>query len=114
MSFMAVFAPVLLAILGAMAARAADNLYEFNVNPVAPIAGNWSGFGNFGYHEQPDNYSQYRFGWPGLIYRATDWLQLWGGLDSYYTDNYHSADTLELGGKAGASSWSMVSSRMSL
>jgi len=57
-------------------------------------------FGNFGYFENPD-YSKYRFGWPGLIYSAKPWLQFWGGLDSYYTDNYNSANTLELRPFAG-------------
>lgn len=75
---------------------AADEVYQFNVNPYAPIAGNLSGFGNFGYYGQPDNYSQYRFGWPSMLYKANSWLQFAGGLDAYYTDNYQSADTLEL------------------
>ena len=92
---------LLLTVFGLTAARAADNTYEFNVNPIAPIAGDWSAFGNFGYYEQPNNYSRYRFGWPGVIYRANDWLQLSGGLDSYYTDHYQSADTLELRPFAG-------------
>ncbi len=58
-----------------------NNVYQFNVNPYYPILGNLSGFGNFGYYGQPDNYSQYRFGWPGLVYRANSWLQVVGGLD---------------------------------
>jgi hypothetical protein len=90
-----------LAIFKVTVARAADNTYEFNVNPVSPIAGNWSAFGNFGYYEQPNNFSRYRFGWPDFIYRAKDWMQLVGGLDAYYTDNLQSADTLELRPYAG-------------
>jgi len=78
-----------------------NNEYQLNFNLYAPIVDGLSGFGNFGYYGQYDAYSKYRFGWPGLIYRVNAWLQLWGGLDSYYTDNYQSADTLELRPFAG-------------
>jgi hypothetical protein len=78
-----------------------NNEYQFNVNPHHGLTDQIDMFGNFGYFEQPSNYSKYRFGWPGFIYGPKDWLQLWGGLDSYYTDNYNSADTLELRPFAG-------------
>jgi hypothetical protein len=73
-----------------------DDEYQFNLNPHHGVTDQLDVFGNLGYREQPDNFSKYRFGWPGLIYTPARWLQLWGGLDSYYTDNYDSADTLEL------------------
>lgn len=85
-------------------ARATDdenNEYQLNVNAHAGITDRFSTFGNFGYADNPSDYSKYRFGWPGLIYRANAWLQLSGGLDAYYTDNYQSADTLELRPFAG-------------
>lgn len=75
--------------------------YQFNINPHHEIADHLSLFGNFGYYENPNDYSKYRFGWPGLIYGPKDWLQLWGGLDAYYTDTYGSAGTLELRPFAG-------------
>ena len=85
-------------------AHAADNhvsdVYQLNLNPNHPIADRLDMFGNFGYYEN-SNYSQYRFGWPGLIYHVEPWLQLWGGLDAYYTDNDHAADQLELRPFAG-------------
>jgi hypothetical protein len=80
----------------ALAGPEDNNIYQLNINPHAPIIGDLSGFGNFGYYGQSDTYSKYRFGWPGFVYRVNPWLQLVGGLDSYYTDNYNSADTLEL------------------
>jgi len=99
---MAAFGILFLLSLWLSLARAADNEYQFNFNPYAPVAGNLSGFGNFGYIYQPDNYAQYRFGWPGLIYKVNLWLQLCGGLDAYYTDNLAQADTLELRPFGGA------------
>lgn len=75
--------------------------YQLNLNPHHEITDQLDVFGNFGYFEQPASYSKYRFGWPGLIYGLKDWLQLWGGLDSYYTDNEDSADSLELRPFAG-------------
>ena len=81
--------------------RGADSdLYQLNVNPYHPITDQLSMFGNFGCAENSDS-MKYRFGWPGLIYRVEPWLQLWGGLDSYYTANDNSADTLELRPFAG-------------
>jgi hypothetical protein len=80
----------------ALAGPEEDNIYELNINPHAPIIGDLSSFGNFGYYGQNDTYSKYRFGWPSLLYQVSPWLQLIGGLDSYYTDNYQSTDTLEL------------------
>jgi hypothetical protein len=85
-------------------ARATDdenNEYQLNVNAHVRLTDRFSSFGDFGYYRQPDDYSKYRFGWPGLIYRATAWLQLSGGLDAYFTENYESADTLELRPFAG-------------
>ncbi len=85
-------------------AHAADDpvsdVYQFNLNPNHPLTDRLDMFGNFGYYEN-SNYSQYRFGWPGLIYHVEPWLQLWGGLDAYYTDNDHAADQLELRPFAG-------------
>jgi Protein of unknown function (DUF2490) len=75
--------------------------YQLNLYPHYDIGDKLSVFGNFGYSDDPGNYEKYRFGWPGLIYSATDWLQLWGGLDAYYIDRYNSANTLELRPFAG-------------
>ncbi len=79
---------------------AGDDTCEFNFNPYHPLTDRLSTFANLGYYENSD-YSEYRFGLPGLIYHVEDWLQLWGGLDSYYTDNYDAANELELRPYAG-------------
>lgn len=75
--------------------------FQCNVNPHHSLTDQLSMFGNFGYFDNPNDYSKYRFGWPGLTYAATRWLQLWSGLDAYYTDNDGSADSLELRPFAG-------------
>jgi hypothetical protein len=36
------------------------------------------------------------WGWPRLNYSPYDWLQIWGGLTTYFTENVHSSDKLEL------------------
>jgi hypothetical protein len=94
-----------LAVAPALSVRGADaeenNIYQLNLNPHHEVTDQLSMFGNFGYFHQADDYSKYRFGWPGLIYHPTHWLQLWGGLDSYYTDSDDSANTLELRPFAG-------------
>ena len=85
-------------------ARGADDdndEVQLNLNPHHSITEQLDMFGNFGYRDNPSDYSRYRFGWPGLIYGPVHWLQLWGGLDSYYTDKDDSADTLELRPFAG-------------
>ncbi|HTL72121.1 MAG TPA: DUF2490 domain-containing protein [bacterium] len=78
-----------------------SDVYQFNINPYHPVADRLDMFGNLGCYQNSD-YSEYRFGWPGLIYHVESWLQLWGGLDAYYTDNDHSPDQLELRPFAGA------------
>ena len=75
--------------------------YQLNLNPHHSLTDQLDVFGNFGYYDNPHDYSKYRFGWPGFIYGPKDWLQLWAGLDSYYTDNDDSANTLELRPFAG-------------
>ena len=75
--------------------------YQLNINPHVKATDQLSTFGNFGYFYDPHQYSKFRFGWPGLIYRANSWLQFPGGLDAYYTDNFGSANTLELRPFAG-------------
>jgi hypothetical protein len=70
--------------------------YWLNINPHHAVTDKLSGFGNFGYYYSPDNYSKYEFGWPGVIYTVRPWLQLSGGLNTYFTDNDDSANTLEL------------------
>jgi hypothetical protein len=75
--------------------------YQLNLNPHAKATDELSTFGNFGYFYDPHSYSKYRFGWPGLIYRVNSWLQFPGGLDTYYEDNFGSANTLELRPFAG-------------
>jgi Protein of unknown function (DUF2490) len=73
---------------------------QLNLCPHYDVGDKLSVFGNFGHSDDPGNYEKYRFGWPGLIYSATGWLQLWGGLDAYI-DRYNSANTLELRPFAG-------------
>lgn len=75
--------------------------YQLNFNLHAKATDDLSTFGNFGYFYDPHAYSKYRFGWPGLIYRVNSWLQFPEGLDAYYTDNFGSANTLELRPFAG-------------
>ena len=91
-------------VASALSARAGidrdDDEFQLNVNPHLQLTDQWSTFGNLGYYENPD-YAKYRFGWPGLVYRLKPWAQLLGGLDSYYTDNFSSANTLELRPFAG-------------
>lgn len=72
-----------------------DNEYQFNVNPYHPLTGRLDMFGNLGYYES-SGYTKYRFSLPGAILHVEPWLQLWGGLDNYYTDNNNAADQLEL------------------
>jgi len=74
--------------------------YQFNVNPYHPLTDRMDLFSNLGYYQSSD-YAKYRFGLPGAIWHAETWLQLWGGLDSYYTDNHQSDDQLELRPFAG-------------
>lgn len=74
--------------------------YQFNINPHHPLLDQLNMFGNFGCLQGADD-TKYRFGWPGLDFRANAWLQLWGGLDAYYTDNDQTADQLELRPFAG-------------
>jgi Protein of unknown function (DUF2490) len=93
-----------LLLLSASLAHATDDEsdeYQLNLYPHYDVGDKLSVFGNFGYFDEPGNYSKYRFGWPGLIYSATGWLQLWSGLDAYYTNNYSSANSLELRPFAG-------------
>jgi hypothetical protein len=80
----------------ALASDDENDEYQLNLYPHYDVGDKLSVFGNFGYYSDPGNYSKYRFGWPGLIYNPTGWLQLWGGLDAFYTDNYSSANSLEL------------------
>ncbi len=88
----------------ALATPAKDNqvsdVYLFNLNPYHPLIDRLDMFGNMGCYQNSD-YARYRFGWPGVICHVDSWLQLWGGLDAYYTDNIHSADQLELRPFAG-------------
>jgi len=79
-----------------------DNEVRLTLSPNHPIRGDLSGFANLGYYYNPDKgYSKYYLGWPGLIYAVMPWLQLWGGLDNFYTDNRDTADVLELRPFAG-------------
>ena len=100
----AALVPAFLNLFQVVPGFAADNhvsdVYQFNVNPHHPLTDQLSMFGNLGYYQNSD-YAKYRFGWPGLIYQIEPWLQLWGGLDAYYTDNNTSADELELRPFAG-------------
>jgi hypothetical protein len=75
--------------------------YQLILNPHAKVTDQLSTFGNFGYYYDPHEYNKFRFGWPGANYKVNSWLQGLGGLDAYYTDNFGSANTLELRPFAG-------------
>lgn len=56
--------------------------------PNYPIKGNLSGFGYLGWVKNPDSdYSLWYGGFPGLVYTAKPWMQIWGGLLDIYTNN---------------------------
>lgn len=78
------------------------NEFRFTLSPHHPLKGNLTGFARLGYYYNPDkDYSEYYFGWPGLIYRVKPWLQLWAGMHNTYKDNKERADLLELRPFAG-------------
>jgi hypothetical protein len=84
----------------ALSARADDDLaneYRLTLSTHHPIKGDFTGFGEFEYHNNPErDYQAYEVLWPGLTYSVNHWLQLSGGLTTRYTDNEQSADKLEL------------------
>jgi uncharacterized protein DUF2490 len=96
----------LLSIAAALPLGAADddlgNEYRLTLSPNYPIKGNFSGFGELGYHWNPERDAKtYTILWPGLTYHAAPWAQLSGGLRSSYADSEESADRLELRPFAG-------------
>lgn len=74
------------------------NQYRLTLNPSSKITENLTGFALLSYGNSPDNDSRrYNVRWPGLYYSVDKWLQIWGGLNSIYTDNGGLSDnTLEL------------------
>ena len=79
-----------------------SNTYRLTLSPHHPIRGTFSGFGDLGYHWNPErDHEAYTILWPRLTYHAAKWAQLSAGLRSLYTDNEDSADKLELRPFAG-------------
>lgn len=77
------------------------NQYRVTLHSQYPIKGNLSGFGYLGWVTNPDSeYTRWHVGFPGVIYNAKPWIQVWGGLYGIYTNNYTNEngkqDTLEL------------------
>jgi hypothetical protein len=96
---------VLFAVLAPMFSVRADDIaneYRSTIILQHPIKGNLTGFSQLEYRANPDKgYQTYDVAWPGLTYSVRPWLQLWGGLQTLYTDNERSADKLELRPFAG-------------
>jgi hypothetical protein len=87
--------------LSAQSNNEVTNERRINAFPHYPIKGNLSGFGYAGWVKNPDNeYTLWYGGFPGVIYSAKTWLQVWGGFLNIYTNNYTDEngkqDTLEL------------------
>lgn len=73
------------------------NGYRLTIYPHHPIKGDLTGFGYLGYVYNPDkDNSSYYLGYPGLNYKVNHWLQIQGGMYTFYNDHHHSSDTLEL------------------
>jgi len=87
--------------LSAQSNNEATNEWRVTAFPHYPIKGNLSGFGYLGWVKNPDNeYTLWYGGFPGVIYTAKPWFQVWSGLLDIYTNNYTNEngkqDTLEL------------------
>ena len=55
------------------------NEWRVTAFPHYPIKGNLSGFGYLGWVKNPDyEYTLWYGGFPGAIYTAKPWLQVWG------------------------------------
>jgi hypothetical protein len=79
-----------------------SNEYRFTLSPHHPIRGNFTGFGELGYHWNPErDFKTYTILWPGLTYHAAPWAQLSAGLRSSYADSENNTDRLELRPFAG-------------
>jgi hypothetical protein len=77
------------------------NEYRVTLFPHSPIRRKLSGFGYLGWVKNPDSaYTNWYAGFPGAVYSARPWIQVWGGLIGIYTNNYTNEngkqDTLEL------------------
>jgi hypothetical protein len=77
------------------------NEYRVTLFPHYPIKGNLSGFSHLGWVKNPDSqYTNWYGGFPGFIYKARPWFQVWSGMLAIYTNNYTKEngkqDTLEL------------------
>jgi hypothetical protein len=87
--------------LAAQSSNDVTNEWRITAFPHYPIKGNLTGFGYLGWVKNPGaSYSLWYGGFPGVVYNAKPWFQVWGGLIDVYTNNYTSEngkqDTLEL------------------
>src|SRR5882757_8242265 len=73
----------------ALAACAGDdvaNEYRPGISLHYPVHGDFSGFTELKYSDNPQRgYQYYQTTWPGLIYAVRPWLQVSGGLLTQYT-----------------------------
>jgi hypothetical protein len=87
---------------GAQPDEPIGNEYRLTLSPHHEIWGDLTGFGQFEYRDNAEqDYQAYQVVWPGLTYPVKPWLQLSGGWLTRYTENEHSANTLELRPFAG-------------
>jgi hypothetical protein len=74
-----------------------NNEYRIAVSMVHPIAGPISGSGDVQFRDQLDKEVRtYRLAWPGAIYKPARWIQVWGGLITFWSDNQTSPNSWEL------------------
>lgn len=79
-----------------------QNEYELELSPYYRITDKLIGNSRLEVDYNPDaEYTAYKVGLPGLTYIINDWLQLWAGLLTTYTDNQDNANTLQLRPWAG-------------
>lgn len=72
------------------------NEYRLTAFPSYTIKDDWMGFGYVGLVSKADaGYDAYYLG-TGAYYRPVDWIQLWAGLISVYTDHEVKSNLLEL------------------
>jgi len=71
--------------------------YHASLSTQHEIWQDFTGYGQFQYYNNPqENYETYDILYPGVIYRAKDWLQFSGGMEVLDTENMDKADTVEL------------------
>jgi Protein of unknown function (DUF2490) len=77
--------------------QSVKNEFRFDVTIVHPIYKKLTGFSSAGIILNSDKkLNVYYIGFPGLTYSPLKWLQLWGGLKDFYTNNWSGENTNEL------------------